>query len=78
MLLLGAATANLHWIGELAQCRTVEQAAENQTVPLIAHRPYTATLFHDGRFPGHGAHEEPMEPNDISHESAVTQLASAR
>ncbi|MEV7510471.1 ABC transporter ATP-binding protein [Streptomyces sp. NPDC089922] len=84
VLLLDEVTAHLDGLSEIALRRTVEQAAENCTVLLIAHRLSTVTtadrlvLFDDGRVGDHGPHEELLERNDLYRELAATQLASAR
>ncbi|MFD6971210.1 ABC transporter ATP-binding protein [Streptomyces sp. NPDC059979] len=84
VLLLDEVTAHLDGVSELAMRKTVEQAAENCTVLLIAHRLSTVTsadqliLFDDGRVGDHGPHRELLERNDLYRELAATQLASAR
>nr|WP_108149767.1 ATP-binding cassette domain-containing protein [Streptomyces lunaelactis] len=84
VLLLDEVTAHLDGLSELALRKTVEQAAENCTVLLIAHRLSTVAsadqliLFDDGRVGDHGAHRELLERNDLYRELTATQLASAR
>ncbi|MCX5195980.1 ABC transporter ATP-binding protein/permease [Streptomyces sp. NBC_00249] len=84
VLLLDEVTAHLDGLSELALRKTVEQAAENCTVLLIAHRLSTVTsadqliLFDDGRVGDHGPHGELLERNDLYRELAATQLAAAR
>ncbi|MFG2618963.1 ABC transporter ATP-binding protein [Streptomyces sp. NPDC048507] len=84
VLLLDEVTAHLDGHSELALRKTVEQAAENCTVLLIAHRLSTVTsarqlvLFDDGRAADHGPHAELLERNGLYRELAATQLASVR
>ncbi|ATZ25830.1 Multidrug resistance ABC transporter ATP-binding/permease protein BmrA [Streptomyces lavendulae subsp. lavendulae] len=84
VLLLDEVTAHLDGLSEIALRKTVEQAAENCTVLLIAHRLSTVTtadrliLFDDGRVRDHGPHGELLQRNDLYRELAATQLASAR
>ncbi|MFD9573790.1 ABC transporter ATP-binding protein [Streptomyces sp. NPDC059982] len=84
VLLLDEVTAHLDGHSELALRKTVEQAAENCTVLLIAHRLSTVTsahqlvLFDDGRVGDHGPHGELLERNGLYRELAATQLASVR
>ncbi|MFF3612636.1 ABC transporter ATP-binding protein [Streptomyces sp. NPDC002580] len=81
VLLLDEVTAHLDGLSEVALRKTVEQAAENCTVLLIAHRLSTVIsadqliLFDGGRVHDHGPHPELLERNDLYRELAATQLA---
>ncbi|MFF0745199.1 ABC transporter ATP-binding protein [Streptomyces sp. NPDC004111] len=83
VLLLDEVTAHLDGISEVALRRTVEQAAKDCTVLLIAHRLSTVAgadrliLFADGQVRDHGRHQELLERNDRYRELAETQLAAA-
>ncbi|WP_405571400.1 ABC transporter ATP-binding protein/permease [Streptomyces sp. NBC_01167] len=83
VLLLDEVTAHLDGLSETALRKTVEQAAEDCTVLLIAHRLSTVTsadqliLFEGGRVRDHGLHQDLLARNDLYRDLTATQLAAA-
>ncbi|MFD7831353.1 ABC transporter ATP-binding protein [Kitasatospora sp. NPDC059803] len=83
VLLLDEVTAHLDGRSEQALRATVEQAARECTVLLIAHRLSTATsadrlvLFDRGRVLDQGTHRELLDRSAFYRELAGSQLASA-
>ncbi|MBK6047015.1 ABC transporter ATP-binding protein [Streptomyces sp. MBT55] len=82
VLLLDEVTAHLDGLSETALRRTVEEAARNCTVLLIAHRLSTVTtadrlvLFENGRVSDHGRHEELLERSALYQDLTATQLTA--
>ncbi|MFE2204031.1 ABC transporter ATP-binding protein [Streptomyces rubiginosohelvolus] len=83
VLLLDEVTAHLDGLSETALRRTVEEAARDCTVLLIAHRLSTVTtadrlvLFENGRVSDHGRHEELLERSTLYQDLTATQLTAA-
>ncbi|WP_435812614.1 ATP-binding cassette domain-containing protein [Streptomyces rubiginosohelvolus] len=83
VLLLDEVTAHLDGLSETALRRTVEEAARDCTVLLIAHRLSTVTtadrlvLFENGRVSDHGRHEELLERSALYQDLTATQLTAA-
>ncbi|MFJ9982684.1 ABC transporter ATP-binding protein [Streptomyces globisporus] len=82
VLLLDEVTAHLDGLSETALRRTVEEAARDCTVLLIAHRLSTVTtadrlvLFENGRVSDHGRHEELLERSTLYQDLTATQLTA--
>ncbi|MFJ3574136.1 ABC transporter ATP-binding protein [Streptomyces rubiginosohelvolus] len=83
VLLLDEVTAHLDGLSETALRRTVEEAARDCTVLLIAHRLSTVTtadrlvLFENGRVSDHGRHEELLKRSALYQDLTATQLTAA-
>ncbi|WNF27939.1 ABC transporter ATP-binding protein [Streptomyces sp. C11-1] len=83
VLLLDEVTAHLDGLSETALRRTVEEAARDCTVLLIAHRLSTVTtadrlvLFENGRVSDYGRHEELLERSALYQDLTATQLTTA-
>ncbi|MGW6583075.1 ABC transporter ATP-binding protein [Streptomyces globisporus] len=82
VLLLDEVTAHLDGLSETALRRTVEEAARDCTVLLIAHRLSTVTtaerlvLFENGRVSDHGRHEELLGRSALYQDLTATQLTA--
>jgi ATP-binding cassette subfamily B protein/ATP-binding cassette subfamily C protein len=82
VLLLDEVTAHLDGVSEAVLRETVEQAARDCTVLLIAHRLSTVTsadrlvLLENGRVGDHGTHHELLERNALYRDLTATQLAT--
>ncbi|RPK62639.1 Multidrug resistance ABC transporter ATP-binding/permease protein BmrA [Streptomyces sp. ADI96-02] len=80
VLLLDEVTAHLDGLSEMALRRTVEEAARECTVLLIAHRLSTVTsadqlvLFEGGRVSDHGRHEDLLDRSTLYQDLTATQL----